>query len=280
MVKNEDSCEMQKYSVLMTVYIKDDPKYFALSLESILNQTYPADEVVLVKDGAVSEELQSVIDNYIRKGMPIFQLQLEENVGLGLALNYGMKHCRNELVARMDSDDYSLPERCEMQVKEFEKNPKLDIIGCQADEFVGEIDNVVGSRKVPLTNAEIYKFAKLRDPFTHPTVMYRRSAVENAGGYSNYRKNQDTDLWVRMLKNGVFCMNLSVSVFRFRFDEGTFQKRKSWTNTRDLIKIRYNAWKDGFNTFGEFLAIVVSQLGVYLLPIKFQKWLYKKILRR
>lgn len=271
---------MEKYSVLMTLYTKDNPEYFSLALDSMVNQTHKPDEIVLVKDGPVVDVLQKVIDDRIAAGAPIVQVQLEKNKGLGLALNEGIKVIKNELIARMDSDDFSMSERCELQVREFEKNPKLDIIGCPVLEFTETIDNIVGERKVPLTNEEIYKFAKKRDPFNHPTVMYRKTAVEKAGGYSDYRKNQDTDLWIKMLSNGVTCMNLAKSVFRFRFDEGTYKKRKSWINTKTLIEIRYNAWKSGFNSFGEFLMIAVVQLGMYILPVEFQKFLYQKILRR
>ncbi len=271
---------MEKYSVLMTVYTKDNPEYFSLALDSMVNQTYKPDEIVLVKDGPVVETLQKVIDDHTAAGAPIVQVQLEKNVGLGLALNEGIKVIKNELIARMDSDDYSMPERCELQVKEFEKNPELSIIGCPVLEFVGTIDNIVGERKVPLTNEEIKKFAKKRDPFNHPTVMYRKNAVVAAGCYSDYRKNQDTDLWIKMLSNGVTCMNLADPVFRFRFDEGTYKKRKSWINTKILIEIRYKAWKSGFNSFGEFLIVAAAQLGMYILPVGFQKFLYQKILRR
>ena len=271
---------MDKYSVLMTVYTKDNPEYFSLALDSMVNQTYQPDEIVLVKDGPVTDQLQKVIDDHIESGAPIVQVQLPENKGLGLALNEGIKVIKNELIARMDSDDYSLPERCELQVKEFEKNPKLDIIGCPVLEFVGTIDNIVGERKVPLTNEEIYRFAKKRDPFNHPTVMYRKTAVEAVGCSSDYRKNQDTDLWIKMLSNHVTCMNLAEPVFRFRFDEGTYKKRKSWINTKILIEIRYKAWKSGFNSFGEFLMVAMAQLGMYILPVGFQKFLYQKILRR
>lgn len=271
---------MEKYSVLMTVYTKDDPKYFSLALDSMVNQTYQPDEIVLVKDGPIIDHLQSVIDEHITAGAPIVQVQLPENKGLGLALNEGIKIIKNELIARMDSDDYSMPERCELQVREFENNPKLDIIGCPVLEFVGTIDNIVGERKVPLTNEEIYRFAKKRDPFNHPTVMYKKNAVEAVGCYSDYRKNQDTDLWIKMLSNGATCMNLGVPAFRFRFDEGTYKKRKSWVNTKILIEIRYKAWKSGFNSFGEFLIVAVAQIGMYILPVGFQKFLYQKILRR
>lgn len=271
---------MEKYSVLMTVYTKDNPEYFSLALESMINQTYKPDEIVLVKDGPIVDTLQEVIDYQLSQGAPIVQVQLSKNKGLGLALNEGIKVVKNELIARMDSDDFSMPERCELQVKEFIRNPCLDIIGCPVLEFVGDIDNIVGERKVPINNKEIYRFAKKRDPFNHPTVMYRKSAVERAGFYSDYRKNQDTDLWIKMLSNGAICMNLEEPVFRFRFDEGTYKKRKSWINTKILIEIRYKAWKSGFNSFGEFLMVAGAQLGMYILPVGFQKFLYQKILRR
>lgn len=271
---------MEKYSVLMTVYSKDNPEYFSLALKSMVNQTYPADEIIIVKDGTITDKLQRVIDNYISKNVPIVQVEISKNKGLGLALNEGLKVIKNELIARMDSDDYSLPERCELQVREFEKNPKLDIIGCPVLEFVGTIENIVGERRVPLTNKSIYAFAKKRDPFNHPTVMYRKSAVMKAGGYSDYRKNQDTDLWIKMLSNNVVCKNLAEPVFRFRFDEDTYKKRKSWINTKILIEIRYKAWKSGFNSFIEFMTVAAAQLGMYMLPVGFQKFLYQRILRR
>lgn len=269
-----------KYSVLMTVYTKDNPDYFALSLDSMINQTCKPDEIVIVKDGPIRKQLQDIIDSRKNRQVKIIQLQLPVNKGLGLALNEGIKICKNELIARMDADDYSMPNRCELQLKMFEKYPDLDIIGCPVDEFVDDIDNVVGCRNVPYTNDEIYAFAKKRDPFNHPTVMYKKSVVLKAGMYSDYRKNQDTDLWIKMLSNGAQCMNLKEHVFRFRFDSDTYRKRKSWVNTKILLEIRYKAWQSGFNTFFDFLLVATSQIGVYVLPVWFQRWLYTAVLRR
>ncbi len=271
---------MEKYSVLMTIYKKDKEDYFALALDSMLNQTYKPDEIVLVKDGEITAELQKIIDERTELGVPIVQVQLPQNLGLGLALNEGIKVVKNDLIARMDSDDYSMPERCELQVAEFERHPDLDIIGSPVLEFVGTIDNIIGERNVPITNEAIYKFAKRRDPFNHPTVMYRKNAVQSVGGYSDYRKNQDTDLWIKMLLNNAVCMNLTTPVFRFRFDEGTLKKRKTWLNTKLLIDIRLNAWKKGFCSFGDFLIVLIGQLSIYILPTCFQKIIYKKILRK
>ena len=270
---------MEKYSVLMTVYKDDNPSYFSLALDSMLKQTYKPDEIIVVKDGFIGNELQNVIDEKINKDIPIVQLQLNENKGLGVALNEGINIAKNELIARMDADDYSMPERCEKQVKEFERNPELSVVGCPVIEFVDTFDNIVGERSVPLTNEEIYKFAKKRDPFNHPTVMYRKSSVLKAGGYSDYRKNQDTDLWIKMLLNNVICKNLDSSFFLFRFDENTYKKRKSWVNTKILIEIRYKSWRKGFNSFFEFLLISIAQICIYIFPVSFQKFFYQKILR-
>ena len=268
------------YSVLLTVYKSDNPDYFRLSLNSMINQTLPSNDIVIVKDGVVPESIQRVIDEAMSYYPYIHPIQLEHNMGLGLALNEGLKVCENELVARMDSDDISLPERCEIQVNMFENDPSLDIVGCPVKEFIGNPENIVGKRNVPLDNTSIHKFNRRRDPFNHPTVMYRKSKVLKYGPYGNYRKNQDTDLWIKLLSNGCKAANYPECLLMFRFDEGTYKKRKSWTNTKLLIEIRKKAWKSGYCSFCDYLFVACAQLGVYILPEKFQKFMYTKVLRR
>lgn len=266
----------EPYSVLMTVYKKDNPEYFRKSLASMLNQTVIPDEVVVVTDGPITDNLQAVVDELDSKYPRIInEIQLEENVGLGSALQIGVPKCKNELIARMDSDDISLPDRCRLQLEAFADNPQLDIVGYSIKEFSGNIDNIVGERKVPETNEAIYKFAKLRDPFNHPTVMFRKSKVLSSGNYGDYRKNQDSDLWIKMLSQNAVCMNLTDDQFRFRFDEATYARRKNWLNTGSLLEIRYKAWRSGYNNLLEFLVISIGQLARYALPMTFQKLLYK-----
>lgn len=269
------------YSVLMTVYDKDNPLYFKTALISMINQTKIPDEIVIVKDGPVNSNIQSVI-NEVKKESSIFikEIQLEKNKGLGLALNEGIKHCRNELIVRMDSDDISLPTRCEKQIIEFEKDSELDIVGCPVIEFMDEINNKVGERKVPLDNASIYKYCKKRDPFNHPTVMYKKSKVEAVGCYSDLRKNQDTDLWIKMLTNNAKCLNLPEVLLYFRFDENTYKKRKNWLNTKLLIKIRWKAYLTEFCSFSDFFQVLVAQLMIFIMPMKMQKFIYRSLLRR
>lgn len=268
------------YSVLLTVYKTDSPEYFRQSLESMVSQTLPSDDIVIVKDGPVPESIQLIIDEMSLMFSSIHQLQLEKNVGLGLALNEGLKVCKNELVARMDSDDISLPERCKKQVEMFASDPDLDIVGCAVKEFVESPDNIVGKRDVPLDNESIHKYNRRRDPFNHPTVMYKKSKVMQYGPYGNYRKNQDTDLWIKMLSNGCKAANCPEYLLMFRFDENTYKKRKSWINTKLLIEIRKKAWKSGYCSYIDYLFVKYVQLGIYFLPEGFQRFVYTKILRK
>lgn len=268
------------YSVLMTVYKKDNPDFLDRAIDSMVRQTKAPNEIVLVKDGPITSELQEIINKYDRQTPGLIQqVQLEQNVGLGLALNEGIKVAKNEFLARMDADDISMPTRCEVLLKEFENDEELDIVGSPVIEFVDEIEHCVGRRNVPLTNDEIYKYARKRDPFNHPAVMYRKSKVIESGMYGDLRKNQDTDLWIKMLMKKAKCKNVEEPLLWFRFDNNTYAKRKNWLNTKLLIMIRWNAYKKGFCSLLDFLEISIMQLGVFILPIGFQKFVYTKILR-
>ncbi|MDU6115960.1 MAG: glycosyltransferase [Paeniclostridium sordellii] len=269
-----------KYSVLMTVYKNDNPNFLEKSIMSMINQSVQPDELVLVKDGPITNDLQIVIDNIDEKFPNIIkQVQLKKNVGLGCALNEGLKICKNNIVARMDADDISLKNRCELQLIEFINNSDLDIVGSYVDEFIENEKNIICTRKVPLSNDEIYKFAKQRDPFNHPAVMYKKSTVLKCGGYSDLRKNQDTDLWIKMIMNNCNAKNIDKSLLLFRFDERTYERRKNWVNTKLLIKIRYKAYKNGFGSIKDLLNVAIIQSLVYVMPIQFQKWIYSKFLR-
>lgn len=270
-----------KYSVLMTVYKNDDPKFFKEALLSILNQSLEADEIVLVRDGIIRKELENILlELKLNENNKFKDIRLEKNVGLGLALNEGIKNCRNELIARMDADDISMKDRCEKQIQEFKKDPELDIVGCPVYEFIDDVKNIVGIRDVPKTNEEIYSYCKKRDPFNHPTVMYRKSKLIEVGMYSNLRKNQDTDLWIKMLSKGAKCKNLEEGYFYFRFNDETYKKRKNWENTKLLIKIRWKAYRIGFNSLIDFLQIASMQMLICIVPVFIQKIIYKYILRR
>lgn len=268
---------MEKYSVLMSLYKKEHPEYFRLALDSILNQTVKPDEIVLVEDGPLTDELYAVVEEY----KPFLKIVVNErNLGLGLALNNGLKACRNELVARMDTDDISKPNRCEKQLRRFEKKPELSIVGSHIDEFSGDPSNVISQRKVPLTSEAIYNFAKKRSAFNHPAVMYRKSAVLAEGGYSDLKRNQDVDLFGRMLFAGDKAENIDESLLWFRSSDELTARRKSWQNTKSYIDTIKKFWKMGYSSFSDYVKVAIAQTGMFLLPKSAQNWVYKKFLRK
>ena len=267
------------YSILQSVYKSDNPEYLRLSIESMLLQTVPSDDYVIVEDGPLTEELENVIAGFERSHPEMKVVRLETNVGLGKALNAGFEACRNELVARMDSDDISVPERCERLISCFEADPSLDIVGSHVREFVDTPENVVGERRVPIDNASIRRYLRRRDPFNHPAVMFRKSKVLACGSYGDYRKNQDTDLWFKLMGHGCKGANVDDYLLFFRFDEGTYRKRKSWANTKTLLDIRWKAFKDGLCSFWDFCFVAVAQTAIYLMPTGLQRFIYKHILR-
>lgn len=271
---------MEKYSVLMSLYIKERPEYLKLAIQSMVDQTYKPDEIVIVKDGKITPDLQQVLDSFSSKYPDLFNIVgYEENRGLGLALNYGLERCRNELVARMDTDDISKPERCEKQVKRFEDKPELSIVGAWVDEFKDTPDHVVSVRAVPEKTEDIYQFAKRRSAFNHPVVMYRKSKVLENGGYSNLRRNQDVDLFGRMLFRGYKAENINKALLWFRSSDELATRRKSWVNTKSYIATIKRFWKMGYSSFADFLLVAVAQMIMFIIPTKLQNWVYKVFLR-
>lgn len=272
---------MEKYSVLMSLYKKEHPQYLKLALDSMIKQSVKPDEIVLVEDGTLTDELYRVVDEYQEKYPDLFHIVVNKtNLGLGLALNKGLKECRNELVARMDTDDISKPDRCLKQLERFADKPELSIVGSHIDEFIGTPDNVISQRTVPIDSKTIYEYAKKRSAFNHPAVMYRKSAVLAEGGYSTLKRNQDVELFGRMLFAGHKAENIDESLLWFRNSDELAIRRKSWGNTWTYIATIKKFWKIGYSSFGDYMAVLVAQTGMYIMPVKVQNWVYKKFLRK
>jgi glycosyltransferase involved in cell wall biosynthesis len=265
----------------MSVYHKENPEFLRISIESMLNQTLKPDEIVIVKDGELTKELDEVIDFYASKYLDLFTIvSLSKNVGLGLALNEGLKVCRNELVARMDSDDISLSNRCELQVNEFNKNSNLSICGTMINEFYDDPDKIVSSRIVPTKHKDIVKFAKRRSPFNHPTVMYKKSEVIKCGGYQDIKRKEDIDLFGRMLSQGCIAMNIDKALLLFRSNEDNFKRRKSWKNCSSYIAVIYSFWKKGFSGIIDLIIVIIGQMVMFLSPLWLLKILSNTLLRK
>ncbi|MCC5894471.1 MAG: glycosyltransferase [Alkalibacterium sp.] len=270
-----------KYSVLMSVYAGENPYYFKQSIESMLNQSLPPDEIIIVKDGMLTVDLENIVEGYKTIWTNIFTIvSLETNVGLGRALNEGIKISRNELIARMDTDDISKINRCEVQVNQFLKDKDLDILGTKIDEFYNSPDEIVSSRLVPIEHKEILRFSRRRNPFNHPTVMFKKSSVLNNGGYKNYRRNQDLDLFVQMINNGCKSKNIDESLLLFRANKDNLIRRKSWEKCSSYIKMIYNFWRKGYSSFNDLIFVTITQCVFFISPPFVLEWISSNFLRK
>lgn len=265
----------------MSVYYKENPEYFKISIDSMLNQTLSPNEFVIVKDGKLTLELDEIIDDYVMSYPNLFTIvSLEKNLGLGLALNEGLRVCRNELVARMDSDDISLTNRCELQVEAFLKFKELSIVGTQINEFYNTPNDIVSSRIVPIKHKDILKFSRRRSPFNHPTVMYKRSSVLRSGGYHDIQRKEDIDLFARMLNQGHIAMNIDEALLLFRSNEDNFIRRKSWGNCKSYIAVIYDFWKKGYSNTTDLVIVTIGQVVMLLSPLWLLKLLSNTFLRK
>ena len=153
-------------------------------------------------------------------------------------------------------------------------------MGAHIDEFVGEPSNIISQRRVPITSEAIYNYAKKRSAFNHPSVMYRKSAVLAEGGYGDLKRNQDVDLFGRMLFKGYRAENIDEALLWFRSSDELAVRRKSWENTWSYIATIKKFWKMGYSSFGNYVMVAVAQMGMYLMPVGVQNWVYRKVLRK
>lgn len=216
---------MKEFSVLMSVYKNDNAKFTREAVESVVNQTVKPTEIIIVIDGPVSDEIMGCLNNLQGKNAEIKLLPLKENVGLGNALKEGIEHCSYDLIARMDSDDISLPDRFEKQLKCFEDNDNLSAVSGAIAEFIDNPENIVGIRELPAEDDEIKRYLKSRCPLNHVAVMFRKKDVMNAGGYLHFHYNEDYYLWVRMYLKGANFYNLHDIIVNVRVGKDMYRRR-------------------------------------------------------
>ena len=261
------------FSVLLSLYKKENPLYLRESLNSILGQTLPPDEIVLVLDGPLTKELESVVKEYA-KHYPLLKIvPLSENVGLGRALHEGMKHCSNELIARMDTDDVAKPDRFEKQFAIFTDYPDVDVCGAWIEEFVGSTHNVKSIKKVPEKHWEILRYAQKRCPINHPVVMFRKTALMSAGGYCHFLL-EDYLLWVKMLMDGAKFYNIQESLLWFRSSSDMFARRGGLRYLKNEIDFWVMACQRKFVSFPRMCVNIMVRIPVRLSPNRLRKWVY------
>ena len=265
------------FSVLMSVYAKEKAEFLRESMESVWGQTVPSDDFVLVCDGPLGDELNQVIRQMQERfGSVLRVVRLEKNVGLGNALNEGLRHCKHELVARMDSDDVCFADRFERQLQVFGKHPEFSIVCGTVAEFTESPQAPTGKRELPVTHEAICAFSKKRNPFNHPAVMFRKTSVEEAGCYSEvYPLFEDYYLWVRMLRNGSVGYNLKEPVLWMRTPSDLYVRRGGKKYAGDML--RFHRWLREVKWSGkmDYWCGAVPHALVCVMPNGMRKIVYK-----
>ena len=278
---------LPNYSVLMSVYKKEEPDNLKRSIESMLAQTVVTDDFVLICDGALTPELDEVIADKEKEYPGLFNvIRFETNQGLGHALQVGILKCKNEIIARMDSDDISKPDRCEKELIYLDEHPGIGIVGSLIEEFSemapDEVipQNIERRREVPENYSEIVEFAKFRNPYNHPSVMYRRDAVLKGGNYQTVRYMQDYYLWIHMILAGVEGYNIQEPLVCMRVNSNFFM-RKQGSEYRKLQINLFRYMRDqGFITNGQYFKSVSIRTASALSPNWMRGFMFKKVLRK
>lgn len=269
-----------KFSVLIAVYAKEKPVHLAQSLESIFRQELPPDEVVLVEDGPLTAALDEVIGRFKERHEILRTVRLPQNQGLGLALKEGLLHCRYDIVARMDSDDISKPERFSREMAWLETHPETDIVGTWTDEFADDSGKIISTRQLPETHEALLRFSRYRNPMNHPTVMFRKRAVEEAGGYRHRELFEDYDLWVRMFQQGARFHNLQESLLMFRLSPQLYSRRGGSHYIRQEIAFQRWMYEVGHISGLRLVTNIAVRTFIRIIPSGLRKYGYLFFLRR
>ena len=266
----------------MSVYYKDNVEQFRVAVASMLDQTVPPDDFVIVCDGPVSQELDDEITGFVSRFHGLFQIVRESvNRGLGYALKIGLDYCKYDLVARMDSDDISDSRRMERLLDKFCRDPGLSVAGGQITEFISDPNAPIGKREVPLRHEDIAKRAKTRNPMNHMTVVFRKQAVLECGGYLPFEKFEDYYLWVRMLHAGKRFCNVSDVCVYARVNEQMYMRRGGAAYFRQIMKMERFLLQSRFITYPEFLKnTFVRFLVSVLFPNGARARFYQAVLRK
>lgn len=268
------------FSLLLPIYAGDKPDYLTRAFRSsVHDQTVPPTEVVLVQDGPVPDALADTMATLSAESpVPTKLLVLEKNHGLAVALERGMAACQFDVIARMDADDISLPERFSKQLAQL--NGGLDLVGTGMFEFADEVGTVIGRRTPPSGHQTIARYARFHDPFNHPTVMYRRCAVEKAGGYVDVGLMEDYWLFARMIHSGARVENLPEPLVMYRVGNGAYARRGGLRQLKAELRLQREFRKSGFTTRAQGFRNVIVRGGYRLVPVGIRRIVYRRFIAR
>ena len=271
---------LPKFSVLLSIYEKESKDFLKASLDSIINQTLLPDEIVLIKDGPLPPTLEEVIEKYQNQHSHLMKVvALKKNMGLGLALREGIKHCSYELIARMDTDDIAHKNRFEKQINFMAANPHIDVLGSNIQEFATTPNSNDRSRKVPESHEQIIKFAKWKSPMNHMTVIFKRKSVLDAGNYQHFSGFEDYHLWVRMIMAGNIFHNLQENLIYARIGNDMIGRRHGTIYLNNELSFINWMYSINFINRSEKLKMKLTRSIARLMPKKVLELIYSNLNR-
>jgi glycosyltransferase involved in cell wall biosynthesis len=267
----------ERLSLLLPVWHRDRPEHLTEAFRStVVDQTRRPDHVVVVRDGPVSPALaRTVAELADTSPVPVDVLELDRNVGLGPALDAGLQACRHDVVARMDADDISLPQRFAVQMPLVEAG--ADLVGAGLLEFGEVADDVVGRRIPPTDPDDIRARSRFADPFNHPTVVYRRTCVQAVGGYGDFALMEDYLLWAKMILAGARVANVAEPLVAYRVGAGAYRRRGGWAQLRTELGLQRRLRELGFTTRTQYVRNVVVRGGYRLVPEGVRRVAYRRL---
>ncbi|HPD39421.1 MAG TPA: glycosyltransferase [Mesotoga infera] len=269
------------FSVLMAVYYREKPQSFRVALESITTyQTIKPSEIVLVEDGPLTQELYDVIIDFRKNNASVLKsVRLDKNMGLATALKVGLEECTNDIVARMDSDDISVEDRFEKQLKVM-LTGHFDVVGSNTLYFDDNTKAIVGIKKNPETMDEVLVYAKRRSPVGHVTAMFKKESVLSVGSYENVLQFEDYWLWIRMIMAGMKFYSIQEPLVLVRYNDSMLERRGGIKYMKLEWEFLKRARKEGFFSTREYLFNLVTRTSARILPGSIRSLLYSKIMRR
>lgn len=264
-------------SALCSLYYKESASFLDDALQSLSVQSVQADEVVIVHDGPLTTDLYQCLSVWQEK-LPIKNVILKKNVGLGVALNAGLNECKNELIARFDTDDINLPHRFELQASHMQ-NRSCAVVSAYVAEFDSSVDQIVSIKRVPKDPEAIVGYAKTRNPINHMAVMFRKSDVLDVGGYMNLPYLEDYYLWLRLIANGYRLSNIDDILVYARVGGGMYERRRGYDYIRSEFKLHAEKRRLGVVGFLDGAAVLAARSAPRILPTRALQYLYYQLRR-
>lgn len=277
--QSQQNTSYPSFSVLLSVYAREQAAYMWQALESVFSQTVVPDEVVLVEDGPLTAELDAVVARAIECWPQLKVVALAKNQGLGRSLNAGIKYCSHPLVARMDTDDVARPNRFEQQLKAFATHPELSVCGGWISEFDTDTTRPHSFRRPPEAYEDIRRFGQKRNPMNHVTVMFRKDDVMASGGYQDFPLFEDYYLWVRMIMRGYTFINLPEVLVDVRADRSMIGRRGGWNYAVVETRLQIIFYRMHYIRLMTMWRNVLVRFVARMMPLSLRRWLYKKKLR-